>query len=56
MTDRDITLLKMALNIGWDAFNKVYDTMEYCENMRDDFYMMIVRLGETINVDLRDVT
>ena len=56
MTDRDITLLKMALSIGWDVVNKVYDNMEYCENIRDAFYMMIERLGETLNVDLTDVT
>lgn len=56
MTDRDITLLKMVLSIGWDTVTKVYDTMEYCENIRDALFMMIERLGETLNVDLTDVT
>lgn len=56
MTDRDITMLKMALSIGWDTVNEVCDTMEYCENIRDDFYSMIIMLEKTLNVDLRDVT
>ena len=56
LSEQDIKLLKLALSIGSDVIDKVYGTLDYCENVRDDYWKMCQKLGRIIDVNLDDVT
>ena len=54
MEEQHIKLLKMALSIGWDVIDKVREILDFCEDARNDYYIMLQQLGEKIGIDLND--
>ena len=45
-------LLMMALKLGWININISRETLEYCENARNDYFLMIQVLENILNLDL----
>lgn len=54
MEENHIKLLKMALSIGWDVVNEIRNTLDFCEDARNEYYKMLQIVGEKIGVDLND--
>lgn len=52
MTEREIDLLIFALQMGWKAITAFNDISVYCEDLRNDYFMMIRNLGEKIGENL----
>ena len=52
MTEKEIDFLIFALRLGWKAINEITDVTVYCEDLRNDYFMMIQNLGEKIGVNL----
>jgi len=54
MKEQHIKLLKMALSIGWDVIYKIRETLEFCDDGRNDYYNMLQVVGEKLGIDLND--
>ena len=54
MEEQYLRLLKLALSLGHDAIEKMYRTLDYCEDVRDDYYKMVEILGKKLGVELHD--
>lgn len=55
MEEKDLEILKMALKLGRVAVYEMFDMLDYCQDIRNDFYMMIERLSEKVGADMRDI-
>ena len=56
LSEQDIKLLKLALSIGSYTIDKIYYALDYCEDVRNDYWTMCQKLSEIIDVNLDDVT
>ena len=54
MNEQYVKLLKMALSIGWVVINEVRESLDFCDDVRNDYYKMLQQLGEKIGIDLND--
>ena len=54
MEERYLRLLKLVLSLGYEAIEKMYRTMDYCEDVRNDYYEMVEILGEKLGIELHD--
>lgn len=52
MEEKYLKLLMMALKLGWININISRETLEYCENARNDYFLMIQVLENILNLDL----
>lgn len=55
MSERDLDLLKMALKLGHKAVNELYEVLDYCEDVRNDYWKMVENLSEKVGTDLSDI-
>lgn len=55
MDEKKLKLLKLALQLGETAVDKVYQTAEYCENMRNDYYIMVDELAKILGLKYDDL-
>ena len=55
MSERDLDLLKMALKLGHKAVNELYNALDYCEDVRDNYWKMVNNLSEKVGSDLSDI-
>lgn len=55
MSERDLDLLKMALKLGHKAVNEMYEVIDYCEDVRNDYWKMVENLSEKVGTDLSDI-
>ena len=56
MNEKDMKLLMMALSMGWKTVSQIRDALDYCEDARNDYYLMVEKLSEKLGVDLTDAT
>ena len=54
LDSRHLSLLKLALKTGWAVINTAKDCLEYCDDARDDYFLMSEKLGEMIGENLDD--
>ena len=54
MEESYVKLLKMALSIGWDVVDKIRNTLDFCEDARNDYFKMLQVVGEKLGIDLND--
>lgn len=52
MTDKEVELLIFALQMGWKAITGFYYVSVYCEDLRNDYFMMIQNLAQKVGVNL----
>ena len=45
MSERDLDLLKMALKLGHKVVNELYEVLDYCEDVRNDYWKMVEHLS-----------
>ena len=55
MDERKLSLLKMALKMGETALDTVYHTAEYCDDMRNDYYIMVEELAKILGLTYYDL-
>lgn len=53
--EKKLKLLKMALQMGETAVDKVYQTAEYCDDMRNDYYLMVEELAKILGLEYNDL-
>ena len=55
MEEKYLNILKMALKIGANAISEV-DKIAYCyEDIRNDYFNMVMSLAEKLNINLDDI-
>ena len=55
MDEKKLSLLKMALKMGETALDEVYHTAEYCDDMRNDYCIMVEELAKILGLEYNDL-
>ena len=55
MNEKKLKLLKLALSLGETAIDKVYQTAEYCDDMRNEYFNMIEELAQMLGLEYNDL-
>lgn len=55
MEEKYLNLLKMALKIGDNAISEVDKVADCYQNIKNDYFNMVMSLAEKLNINLDDV-